>query len=68
MPNTIGWLCPLTLLWMISELTEKILVWDIATRQVITRWPAHGRKVSHFQFIRSGEQLISSGFDKVIRR
>ena len=51
-----------------QELTENILLWDVASRQVVARWPAHDRRVSDVRFILDGQQLLSGGFDKVIRR
>ncbi len=51
-----------------GELTEEILLWDVASRKVAARWPAHGRLIADLRFTSDSRQLFSLGWDKVIRR
>jgi WD40 repeat protein len=51
-----------------EEWTEEILIWDLATRQVTHRWPAHDRRVAALLWGPGPDELVSYGWDKRIRR
>lgn len=51
-----------------NALTEEIIIWDVQGRRPRFRWKAHDRKVSSLLFLNDGKQILSCGFDKVIRR
>jgi WD40 repeat protein len=48
--------------------TEEILIWDLLSKQVKTRWFAHDRRVSRVLFGPSADEIITYGWDKRIRR
>ncbi|MEM8944983.1 MAG: protein kinase [Planctomycetota bacterium] len=51
-----------------DELTEQVVIWDVARRQVVSHWSAHDRKAALLLFGPAADQILSYGWDKRIRR
>ena len=48
--------------------SEEVVVWDLATREVVHRWQAHDRRVGQMLFGPGDDELATYGWDKCVRR
>lgn len=51
-----------------DSLSEEIILWNLATRQPVHRWPAHDRRVTQILFGPGDDELATYGYDKHIRQ
>ncbi len=51
-----------------DTLTKEIVLFDLATNEITRRWKAEHRKVNHLAFRPGHDELLSTGWDKVVRR